>query len=151
MIKPLTIVQNPRYEDSSEIESNDGNDDHVMNENHIARTECPHKVSFFERRKGPRHERQTVIKPSNPAFDRSINYRYYRLMITRHVCLADESKKLREQLKAFQATFEKTWFSGENPILVFKFLTTFVEEAKTFGVSDAHEVLIMSKLLNSRA
>lgn len=60
--------------------------------------------------KGPHHERIRSIKSSDPAIDRLINFRYYRLINTTHVCLAEESKKPHEQVTKFQATIEKLSF-----------------------------------------
>lgn len=75
-----------------------------------------------------------MVEPGDPAFDRLMNYRYCRLMNNRHVFLAGDFKKLREQVKTFQATFENNTFSRDEPILVFDFLTTLVDETDTLGV-----------------
>lgn len=68
-----------------------------------------------------------------------------------HVRLAEESEKLQEQVKSFQATFENIKFHGEDQILVVDFLTTFVKEADTLDEPDTHEFLIMQKVFNGRA
>lgn len=90
-----------------------------------------------------------MIKPSDPAYERLMNYQYYRLVNTSPVCLAAESKKLRNQVRMFQAAFKNTKFNGEDPILVFDLLTTFVVEADTLRVSEAHTFLMMPKLFKS--
>lgn len=90
-----------------------------------------------------------MIKPSHPTFNRLMNYWYYRLLNTSHVRLAGEFRKQSEQVKSFQATFRNTNFSREDPIIVFDFLSMFVEEASTLGVSEAHASLTLLKLLKS--
>lgn len=67
-------------------------------------------------------------------------------MNTSHVRLHEESKRQLEKVKKFKATFRKNRFSGEETIVVFEFSTPFVDEADTFGVSEAHAFLIVPKL-----
>lgn len=65
--------------------------------------------------------------------------------------LADESRKLREQVKTFQATFKNKKYSGEDQIMVVEFLLSFAEEANTLKASKAHALLKLPKLLNRQA
>lgn len=76
-----------------------------------------------------------VIKPSDQTFDRLMNYPYCQYMNKSHFRLSDGSNSLHEQEKMFLATLEYTRFSGDDPIMVFDFLTRFVEEADTLSVS----------------
>ena len=62
-----------------------------------------------------------------------------------------ETKFLREQTKSFQTSFDRTKFSGEDPVMIFYFLMKFVEEAETPRVSESHAFLILSKVINGRA
>lgn len=148
-----TPVNNRDGQDGYSTESHSSDEDAEMftGGRYSNRTERFQDLTFFGRRKGPRHGQLSVIKPSDPAFDRLMNYRYYRLYDTTMIRNADDSKKLREQIKTFQAAFEGTKFSAEDPIMVFDFLTRFVEEADTLGVSEAHAFLILPKLLIGRA
>lgn len=50
-------------------------------------------------------------------------------------------------MKTFQARFENSKFSREDPILVFDILTAFAKEASTIGVLEAHAFLLVPKLL----
>lgn len=45
------------------------------------------------------HEGLTIIKPSDPAFERAVNYWYYCLMYTSMVCLAEEKENIRASKK----------------------------------------------------
>lgn len=80
-----------------------------------------------------------------------MSYCYYQLQKTGRVRLAQEFKKLREQMKTFRSTLEKPKFSGENPVLISDQLTKFAKKYDTLGVSRAHAFLTLPELLNSRA
>lgn len=67
-------------------------------------------------------------------------------MDTRHVHLAGEFKWLREQVIAFQATIEDTKFSGEDPLFVSNYITSFVKEANFLVESKTRAFLIIQKL-----
>ena len=152
MTVSLTTIRNRRYDSSSDSESAESDEDPYQAVHQPqTRTERQNVISFFGRKKGPEHEGQVAIKPADPIFDRLMNYRYYRLMDTNQIRYAEESKKLRDQVKTFQATFASTEFSAQDPIMVFDFLTRFVEEADTLGVSEAHAFLILPKVLKGRA
>lgn len=149
--RSFKTIRNRCYQDSHESELDDINDEFVMDDDHVIRTECQQEIWFFGRKKGPRHEGLMVTKSSYPEFGHLMNYRYYRFINTSYIRLAEEGKKLREQFKIFQAMFENTKFSGADPFMAFKFLTTLVEEADKLSVSEAHTLFIMPKLLSRRA
>lgn len=79
-----------------------------------------------------------------------MRYWYYPLLKTSHVCLAEKSKLLREQVKTFQATFENTKSSGKDPVLIFDLLTRFFKKADALGASEGHAFLTLPKLLKGR-
>lgn len=91
------------------------------------------------------------MKPSELSSDCLGNYQFYRLMNTSHVGLAEEPRKLREQVKTFWTTHEDIKFSGDDPNLELDFLTRFVEDTDALGVFEAREFLIMPKLLTDQA
>lgn len=67
------------------------------------------------------------------------------------VSIAEDSKKLREEVKTFQATFENSEFSAEGLMEVCDFLKSIVEEYNTYSISIAHTFLIMPNLLSRQA
>ena len=144
-----SFIRNRRYDSSSGSESDDLED--FTEDRQYNQQEHGQAIPFFARKKGPLHEGITIIKPSDPVFDRLMNYRYYRLADTRQVRSAEDTKRLRDQAKTFQSTFDTTKFSGEDPIMVFDFLMKFVEEADTLNVSEAHAFIILPKVLKGRA
>lgn len=86
-----------------------------------------------------------MIGSSYPEFDRLIKCRYYCLMHTCHVSLAEESEKLFEEVMTFQATFDNATVNEGDPNLVFDLFAAFFKDADTFGVSKAHAFLAMPK------
>ncbi len=105
-------------------------------------------IPFFRRKKGAHHHGLTVIQPSDPIYDRLMNYRYYRLADTRESRSTDTMKKVREHIRSLSTTFDdKDKFSGSDPILVLEFLTKFVEEADTLCITEAQAFIILPKLM----
>lgn len=147
----LTTIRSCRYDNSTDIESDDSNDEYVSGDRQAILAERQHETSFFRKRIGPKREPLTGTGPSDPAFDQLMIYRYYRLMNTSHVCLAEKSRKTSKRVKTFQATFENATFGGEDPILLFDFFTTFVEGGNTLGVSKVRSFTIIPKLLKRRS
>lgn len=72
-------------------------------------------------------------------------------MLSCHVRLANESKKLRDQEYAFHTTSENTKSCGEDHILILDFLTTFVVEAETLSTPEAHTFHMMPSFVSGRA
>lgn len=98
-------------------------------------------VSFFEREKGPKHPGLKSLKPTNPAFDRLLSYRFYRL--SRHTSqqTGRQTGEVRRFIKSLELSMKQHAFSGEDPILVLEFLTRFVEEADTLGMTETQAYL----------
>lgn len=64
-----------------------------------------------------------MIKPSDPSFDRLMNYQFQQLYDTTLICSVENSRKLQEQVKTFRATLQNMEFGAEHPVMVFDFLT----------------------------
>ena len=92
-------------------------------------------VPFDRRRKGPKHPGLHVLRPSNPAFDRLMSYRYYRLRKTTHSRTARETGKVRDFIKRMDTSLRRHRFSGGDPVLILEFLRRFVQEADILGMS----------------
>lgn len=108
---------------SSEGDSSDDDSDYITGSRYTKHNECFQDLTFSGRPKAPCPGELSVIKLSDPAFDRLMNYWSYRLYLTTMIRSADDSRKLRERVKTFQATFKSTDFSAEDSIMVFKFFT----------------------------
>ena len=107
-------------------------------------------VSFFERKKGPSHPFVETIRPADPLFDRLMNYRYYRLL-NRRKNRGDSLFDLRKYIKALDITLQDYKFDGSDPIMVFDFLTRFVEEADTLNMTEAQAFIVISHYLKGEA
>lgn len=107
-------------------------------------------IKFFGRRKDPYHGELLVVKQSSPAFDCLMNYWYDWLYNTTPISNADGSRKFWEQVKTLYAAFKNTMFSAKDSIMVFNFLSKFMEKANTLGVYKALAFLIVPKLLCGR-
>ncbi len=109
-------------------------------------------ISFFNRPKGPRHRGLQTQKPFDPAFDRLMNYRYYRLQRTTRrrdaSAMLDGNKRVKALTYALGANFK---FSGEDPILIFSFLTRLVEEADLNGLNEAQLYASLPRFLGGTA
>lgn len=108
-------------------------------------------VTFFEREKGPKHDGLSSLKPSNPLYDRLMSYRYYRLMRTSDRRSSRSTGMLSALLKRMGLTMKEHSFSGDDPIMVFDFLTRFVEEADTLSMSEAQAFVALPHFLVGNA
>ena len=92
-----------------------------------------------------------TIKPSNSSFDRLMNYRYYRLKDGRSKRSHATSQATRHFIKSMDLTFKEHRFDGSDPILVFDFLTRFVEEADILTLNEGQAFLILPHYLSGSA
>lgn len=99
MTMSLKTIWNCRCEISHDSKSDASDDEYVTDDRRIMATERHQQILFSRRRKDPQHGGLTVVKPSDPAFDQHIIYRYYRHLDSSHVRLTKESKKLRKQVE----------------------------------------------------
>lgn len=80
-----------------------------------------------------------------------MSYGYYSLLNTRETCTHDSTTCLQKTLKNIELTIRDHKFSGENPILVFDFLTRIVEGADTLGMSEGQLIVFYPHLLTKNA
>lgn len=66
------------------------------------------------------------------------------------ICPAEDPRTLRKQIKTVQATFKNNEFNAKDQIMVFDFLTRFVEKDDNLHVFEDHEFIILPKLLSRR-
>ncbi len=110
------------------------------------------KIRFFEREKGPQYLSLRAERPSDPTFDRLMNYRYYRLLKRRATRDADAMIDGQRRLKALQRSLDSVpKFDGKDPIMVFAFLTRFTEEADLNGLTEAQALVALPRFLRDEA
>ena len=108
-------------------------------------------VPFHQRSKGPSHRRLASLQPSNKKYQRLMSYRYYRLRKTTHTRDHARTTQLHKLLKNLDLSFRESKFSGQDPILIFNFLTRMVEECDTLGMSEAQAFMALPHLLSDNA
>lgn len=140
------IRRPPRdYEDTTSSED-DANEYATSDED-----EEPPTIPFFQREKGPKYPGLSSLHPSDPLFDRLMSYRYYRLMRTSRTRSSATTGVIRKQIKNLELILKDHKFSGEDPIMVFDFLTRFVEEADTIGMSEGQAFVALPHFLTGTA
>ena len=141
----------PLYVDSDE-DSDDADIRAVYQQRQpVADTGIDAMIPFFKRPKGEKHPGLTVIRPSEPAFDRLLNYRFYRLFKTGSVRDANDTLDARYRAKALEVTMKEHRFSGQDPILVLSFLTRYVEECDQNRLIEAQAYLLLPQYLTKEA
>lgn len=90
---------------SSESDLNNDDADYITASRYPNRADRFRDLTFFGRRKSPHYKEFLVIKPSDPALDFLMNYPYYQLYDRTMIRNAEDLRKLREQVKEFQAAF----------------------------------------------
>lgn len=105
------------------------------------------KIPFFSREKGPRYPGLATIKPSDETFDRLLSYRYYRLMRLDATRTSRETLDVKKHLKSLELSLKEHMFSGKDPVTVLNFLTRFVEEADTIGMTEAQALVALPKFM----
>ena len=108
-------------------------------------------VPFNRRSKGPSHPGLASLKPSNKLYDRLMSYRYYRLIKTKHTRTHESTFRLHKLIRNLELSFKDSKFSGEDPILIFDFLSRFVEEADTLTMSEAQAFMALPQFLTGTA
>ena len=101
--KRKTSIKKERDEESDADSSSDDSEEELV-----------YGLSFWERRRGPKHTGLSVIKPSNPAFDRLLDYRFYRLKKHKTTRTSRETGKVRSLLKQMELTMKNRKFSGSD-------------------------------------
>ena len=108
-------------------------------------------IPFFSRVKGPKHGSLKSIKPSDVLFDRLMNYRYYRLKRTKGSRSSKHILEVRKHLKSLDITLKEYKFNGQDPILVFDFLSRFVEQADTLRMTEMQAFVALPHYLSGTA
>jgi len=108
-------------------------------------------VPFHQRRKGPSHPGLASLQPSNRKYQRLMSYRYYRLRKTKQTRDHARTTQLHKLLKNLDLSFRESKFSGQDPILIFDFLTRMVEECDTLGMSEAQSFMALPHFLSDNA
>lgn len=86
-----------------------------------------HVVTFFQRKKGPKHQILYRIVLSQNQFDLLMSDRFHRLHLTSGGSSQAENFCLRKPLQKLELMIEDRKFSGYDPILIFEFLTRILE------------------------
>ena len=76
-----------------------------------------------------------VINPTNYLYERCLNYRYYRLF---RVDLPEgkrHTSDFKDHKKALRSALKNNKFTGEDPILILKFLAEFTRECDAHGIN----------------
>ena len=108
-------------------------------------------IPFFSRKEGPAYPGLTTIRPSDPDFDRLMNYRFYRLIKRAHQRSADSMIVAHRRLTAMTLTLGEWKFDGRDPILIFQFLTRLTEEADLNQLTEAQAFATLPRFLSGMA
>ena len=143
-----------KHEDSTDTDSSDStehSDTAPADNQQEEQTPNYGEIPFHNRRKGPKHPNLNSIVPSEERYDRLLSYRYYRLQKTNANRSNASTTRLHKTLKNLELTMKEHKFSGEDPILVFDFLSRLVEEADTNGMSEGQLIVCLPHLLTKTA
>ena len=108
-------------------------------------------LPFHARPIGPPHVGLRSIKPANSLFDKLMSYRSYRLKRTIDVRSLFDTTEVRTHLKNLTLTLKSLAFDGDDPIMIFDFLTRFVNEADMLNMSEAQAFVARPAFLKSDA
>lgn len=108
-------------------------------------------ATFFEREKGPKNTWISSFKTSKILFDRLMNYRYYHLNKTRYTKESRSAGEFCTFLKRLEIYLEEYKFYSKDVIIVLDFLTRFVENFDTLGITEAKAYLELTIFLTSTA
>ena len=111
----------------------------------------PRLLSFFERPKGPKHAGLASLKRADPRFDRLMSYRFYRLSRPESRRDSRTTGMVGQLIKRMGLNIDEHKFDGSDPIMVFDFLSRFVEEADTLAMSEAQAYLCLPYFLTHTA
>ena len=80
-----------------------------------------------------------------------MSYRYYRLTRYRGGRDSASTGELRRHIKSLELTMKDYRFSGEDPILIFDFLSRMVEECDILGLTEAQAYVVLPQFLTGKA
>lgn len=91
------------------------------------------------------------MKPAEPLYDRLMSHLFYRL--------TDENQQLREPsptpvhkfLRELKLVMDAHKFNGKDPILIFDFLTRYVEETDKLEMSEDQAYVLLAQFLTNPA
>ena len=149
-----------KHEDSTETETSDSSDSEESTGDNAEQGEQGQQdqqppsfgeIAFGNRRKGPKHPNLDSLVPSEERFDRLLSYRYYRLHKTNANRSSATMTRLHKTLKNLELTMREYKFSGEDPILIFDFLSRLVEEADTNSMTEGQLMVCLPHMLTKSA
>lgn len=108
-------------------------------------------LPFYLREKGHKHPGLASLRPSDSRFVRLISYRSYRLMDTEGRWTSRATTVVHFHLKRLELSFADNKFSGDDPVMIFNFLTRFVEEAEILGISEGQEFLTLPSFITKHS
>ena len=92
-----------------------------------------------------------VINPTNYLYERCLNYRYYRLF---RVDLPEgkrHTSDFKDHKKALRSALKNNMFTGEDPILILKFLAEFTRECDAHGISEPQAYNLIPYFMDKQA
>ena len=125
--------------DTTDTESSDSGDEGGYD----IRTTIP----FFQRVKGPKHPGLASLQPSNHRYDQLMSYRFYRLARREQQRDSIATTRLSRLLKNLDLTFKDKKFNGLDPVIIFDFLTRFVEECDMLDMTEAQAYVALPHYL----
>lgn len=96
----------------------------------------------------PKHPVLYSLLPSKKIFNLIMSNRFYRLRVKNQDLTHTETFLLRKMLQNLELTFKDRKFSGEEPILIFDFLTRLVEESYTLDITEGQLMVFLSHVLS---
>ena len=148
----MSGLRNARHEDSTS--SSDEELARFPSRRQVCAFEEDHEmclILFSQRTKGPSHPGLASLRPSNERYDRLISYRHYRIRRTSHSRNSASTLRLHKLIKNLDLTFKEDKFAGTDLILIFDFLTRFVEECDTLDMSEAQAFMSLPRVLQAVA
>ena len=106
---------------------------------------------LLQRRRGSHFHGLKPIRPSDPRYDRLVDYRTYRLQDTAQSRRGRETGKTRDHVKRLELSFKDSTFNGTDPVTVLSFLADVVIECDILEMSEAQAYLALPFLLTGSA
>ena len=95
--------------------------------------------------------RVKVLQPINHVYGKLLNYRSYRLFLTKLPDGKRSTSDHNQSKKALRAAMREPDFNGEDPILILKFLATFVKESDAHGISEPQAFVLLPYFMEGMA
>ena len=92
-----------------------------------------------------------VINPTNYLYERCLNYRYYRLFKVDLPKGKRHTSDFKDHKKALRSALRNNKFTGEDPILILKFLAEFVRECDAHGISEPQAYNLIPYFMDKQA